>query len=85
MEKLDKPIIFTSAKPAGASSLEIGEIVLLGKLVNCPGGECTIEGGLDPVLGKYGGTDDQDNSGILNTFELNLQELHFKQTMKPIA
>jgi len=78
--ELDKPIVFTSAKPAGARAPgDWGGIVLLGKAtVNCPGGECTIEGGLDPVLGKYGGTDDQDNSGILKYVRIEFAGIAFQ-------
>ena len=33
--------------------------------INDPAGEKVIEGGVDPVKGLYGGTDDADNSGTL--------------------
>lgn len=78
--EIDKPIVFTSAKPAGSRAPgDWGGILLLGKAtVNCPGGECTVEGGLDPVLGKYGGTDDQDNSGILKYVRIEFAGIAFQ-------
>jgi hypothetical protein len=59
-----KPIVFTSAKPAGSRAAgDWGGIVICGKaVINVTGGEAEIEGGLGT---KYGGTDDNDNSGIL--------------------
>ncbi|MCK9411956.1 MAG: Ig-like domain-containing protein [Prolixibacteraceae bacterium] len=59
-----KPIIFTSAKPAGSRAAgDWGGIVLCGNAkINVTGGEAEIEGGLGT---KYGGTDDNDNSGTL--------------------
>lgn len=69
-----KPIIFTSNQPAGARrEADWGGIILLGKsTVNPSGGEAKIEGGLVPTSGGdekkyiwYGGTDVNDNSGVL--------------------
>ena len=59
-----KPIVFTSAKASGQRAAgDIGGIIICGKAkVNAPGGEATIEGGVGSL---YGGTDDNDNSGIL--------------------
>ena len=59
-----KPIIFTSAKPAGSRSAgDWGGVVLSGNAkINVAGGEAEIEGGLGT---KYGGTDDNDNSGTM--------------------
>ncbi|WP_440133291.1 hypothetical protein [Chitinophaga sancti] len=71
---VDKPIIFTSAQPAGARREgDWGGIILLGKApVNANGGEAKIEGGLVATNGGdekqyiyYGGTDAADNSGTL--------------------
>lgn len=68
------PIIFTSAQAAGARSQgDWGGIILLGKApINPTGGEAKIEGGLTATAGGdektyiyYGGTDANDNSGIL--------------------
>ncbi len=59
-----KPIVFTSAKPVGSRAAgDWGGIVLCGNAkINVTGGEAEIEGGLGS---KYGGTDDNDNSGTM--------------------
>jgi hypothetical protein len=59
-----KPIIFTSIKPAGSRVAgDWGGIVLCGNAkINVTGGEAEIEGGLGA---KYGGSDDNDNSGSM--------------------
>jgi hypothetical protein len=71
---VDKPIIFTSALPAGARrEADWGGVILLGKApINPTGGEAKIEGGLVPTSGGdektyiwYGGTDAADNSGTM--------------------
>lgn len=60
----DKPIVFTSDKAAGARNAgDWGGIIICGKAkINPTGGEAEIEGG---VGSKYGGTNDDDNSGVL--------------------
>jgi hypothetical protein len=67
----DKPIVFTSNSPAPRSGDWAG-IVLLGKATansafNGTAGTGEIEGGVNNADGDglYGGTDDNDNSGIL--------------------
>jgi hypothetical protein len=63
-----QPIVFTSARPAGQqrSPGDWGGIIICGKApVNDPAGERLGEGGIDPVKGLYGGTDVNDNSGVL--------------------
>ena len=58
-----KPIVFTSAKPAGQKLPgDWGGIVILGKATTNRATEPTIEGGIGR---PYGGNDDLDNSGIL--------------------
>ena len=59
-----KPIVFTSAKAAGSRAAgDWGGVVLCGNAkINVAGGEAEIEGGLGT---KYGGTDDNDNSGTM--------------------
>jgi len=58
-----KPIVFTSGKPAGERTPgDWGGIVILGKAKTNRSSEPTIEGGIGR---PYGGTNDQDNSGIL--------------------
>jgi hypothetical protein len=70
----DKPIVFTSASEAGARREgDWGGLILLGQAhVNPSGNEAKIEGGLTPTDAAkekdyiwYGGTNDDDNSGIL--------------------
>jgi len=59
----EKPIIFTSGKPAGQRAPgDWGGIVLLGKAKTNRSATPVIEGGLDR---PYGGSDDADNSGSL--------------------
>ncbi|MFA6151527.1 MAG: hypothetical protein WC716_09415 [Chitinophagaceae bacterium] len=69
-----KPVIFTSGQAVGARAAgDWGGIVLLGKApINPSGGSAKIEGGLTPTAGgsdadyiTYGGTDANDNSGII--------------------
>jgi hypothetical protein len=65
---VDKPIVFTSAQPAGARREgDWGGLVLLGKAPVNQGTDISIEGIADDGSGKgkYGGTDANDNSGIL--------------------
>lgn len=78
--EIDKPIVFTSAKPAGSRAPgDWGGLLLLGKAkINNPAGFTTIEGGLDPVLGQYGGTDDNDNSGILEYVRIEFAGIAFQ-------
>ncbi|CAN5429273.1 hypothetical protein BH10BAC6_BH10BAC6_07480 [soil metagenome] len=66
----DRPIIFTSAAPAGQRARgDWGGIVLCGNArTNHPGGQAAMEGGIAdpaPPNGWFGGTDDNDNSGVL--------------------
>jgi hypothetical protein len=62
-----QPIVFTSYQSAGNRNPgDWGGIILCGKApVNDPAGERLAEGGIDPVKGLYGGTDVNDNSGVL--------------------
>lgn len=59
-----KPIVFTSDKPAGERKPgDWAGIIICGKApINQTGGEAEIEGGTGAV---YGGNDPNDNSGIL--------------------
>ncbi|MDA9555176.1 hypothetical protein N9R54_02960 [Pelobium sp.] len=63
----DKPIVFTSAQPAGQrSSQDWGGVILLGKAPVNQGTDNAIEGistGNSNAL--YGGTDPNDNSGVM--------------------
>lgn len=69
-----KPIIFTSSQAAGARKEgDWGGVIILGKApINPSGGTAKIEGGLTPTSGGkeedyiwYGGSDANDNSGIM--------------------
>ncbi len=65
------PIVFTSRATAGQRARgDWGGILICGKArVNQPAGEAALEGGVSASSsgkGWYGGTDDDDNSGILN-------------------
>jgi len=72
-----KPIIFTSAKAAGARSAgDWGGLVICGKAkINVTGGEAIIEGGLGT---PYGGTDDNDNSGVLKYIRIEFAGYAFE-------
>jgi PKD repeat protein len=63
-----EPIVFTSFQPAGGRAPgDWGGIILCGKApINDPAGSRLAEGGIDASKGLYGGTDPNDNSGILN-------------------
>ncbi len=59
----DKPVVFTSAQPAGQRNYgDWGGLIILGKAPNNGGASVTIEGGVER---PYGGTDVNDNSGVL--------------------
>jgi len=58
-----KPIVFTSGRPEGQRAPgDWGGVVILGRAKTNRTSEPTIEGGIGR---PYGGTDDNDNSGIL--------------------
>jgi len=65
------PIVFTSNQPAGSRARgDWGGVILLGKATqNIPATATaplpSIEGGLPVADGTFGGTDDADNSGIM--------------------
>jgi len=61
------PIVFTSFQPVGSRNAgDWGGLIICGKApINDPAGERLAEGGIDPVKGLYGGTDVNDNSGVL--------------------
>lgn len=75
-----QPIVFTSSKPAGERAIgDWGGIAILGAArVNCPSGECLLEGGCDPSLAVYGGTNDNDNSGILTYVRIEYAGIAFQ-------
>ena len=61
-----EPIVFTSNAPAGFRNYgDWGGLVILGKAVNNQSANQNIEGITAGDFGKYGGSADDDNSGIL--------------------
>jgi len=67
---VNNPIIFTSNQDIGDRDYgDWGGVIILGKAkVNPTGGVGTIEGGINNTNndGEYGGTDDNDNSGVFS-------------------
>lgn len=74
-----QPIVFTSNEPAGTRTYgDWGGLIICGKApINDPAGEKVIEGGVDPVKGLYGGTDVNDNSGILRYVRIEFPGIAF--------
>ena len=62
-----QPIVFTSNQPSGSrNASDWGGILILGNApINDPAGSRLAEGGIDPVLGLYGGNNAADNSGTM--------------------
>ncbi len=75
-----RPIVFTSFQPAGSRAAgDWGGILIMGKApINDPAGERLGEGGIDPVKGLYGGTDPNDNSGILTYVRIEYAGIAFQ-------
>jgi len=63
----DEPIVFTSrAEPGDRAPGDWGGVILLGKApINVPGGKANVEGIEATSETEYGGTDPDDNSGVL--------------------
>ncbi len=63
---VNQPIIFTSNQTVGQRTYgDWGGVVILGNArTNIPGGVGIIEGGLLGQDATYGGTDDEDSSGV---------------------
>jgi hypothetical protein len=61
-----QPIVFTSNEPAGQRNYgDWGGVVILGSaIINVPGGNAQIEGGLFGPDAEYGGSYDDDSSGV---------------------
>ncbi len=72
-----QPIIFTSDMPAGSRSRgDWGGLVICGKAtINTTGGQSQIEGG---PRSYFGGTDDNDNSGILQYIRIEFAGYPFQ-------
>lgn len=77
---LSKPIVFTSYKEKGKRNAgDWAGLVLLGKApINPAGGEALLEGGVDATLGKFGGTDANDNSGVLSYVRIEFAGIAFQ-------
>ncbi len=75
-----QPIVFTSSQPAGSRAAgDWGGILMLGKApINDPAGQRLGEGGIDPVKGLYGGTDENDNSGVLTYVRIEYAGIAFQ-------
>jgi len=71
-----KPIVFTSAQPAGSRKYgDWGGIIICGKApVNSASGKQTIEGG---VRSEFGGTDAADNSGALQYVRIEFSGVEY--------
>jgi len=79
---VNKPIVFTSNQAVGDRDYgDWGGLILLGKAkVNPTGGVATIEGGVNNANndGEYGGTDDNDTSGILSYVRVEYPGIAFQ-------
>jgi len=75
-----KPIIFTSNKAVGSRAPgDWGGLLILGKAKNnIPGGEGIIEGGFTAPLGNHGGSNDDDNSGVLKYVRVEFPGIAFQ-------
>jgi hypothetical protein len=77
------PVVMTSNKAAGSRDRgDWGGLVLCGKAVNNQGVDAQLEGfnnvAVDNTLGKFGGTDDADNSGIVKYVRIEFAGLAFE-------
>lgn len=71
----DEPIVFTSNQPAGSRKPgDWGGVVICGRASNNKG-EMIIEGG---PRSKHGGTNDEDNSGVLSYVRIEFCGYPFK-------
>ena len=71
-----KPIVFTSAQPAGQRAAgDWGGIIILGKAPVNLGTSAKIEGGVDR---EFGGTDLSDNSGVLKYVRIEYPGIAFQ-------
>lgn len=77
-----KPIVFTSNKTSGRERGDWGGVVICGKAVNNQGADVQLEGfngiTFDNTLGKFGGTDNNDNSGKLSYIRIEFAGLAFE-------
>lgn len=77
-----KPIVFTSNQAPGDRDYgDWGGVIVLGKApINQTGGTAAIEGGVDNAEGdgQYGGTDANDNSGVLRYVRIEYAGIAFQ-------
>jgi hypothetical protein len=71
------PIVFTSNQAPGARAAgDWGGVIICGKATNNqPGGEATVEGGVEAT---YGGNDNADNSGMLRYVRIEFPGIPFQ-------
>ena len=77
------PVVMTSNKAAGSRDRgDWGGLVLCGKAVNNQSVDAQLEGfnnvAVDNTLGKFGGTDDADNSGVVKYVRIEFAGLAFE-------
>ena len=74
------PIVFTSNFGAGSRAPgDWGGVIILGNASNNqPGGTAVIEGGLDTLKAKYGGNNDNDNSGVFSYVRIEFAGFPFQ-------
>lgn len=77
------PVVMTSNKAAGSRDRgDWGGLVLCGKAVNNQSVDAQLEGfnnvAVDNTLGKFGGTDDADNSGVIKYVRIEFAGLAFE-------
>jgi hypothetical protein len=71
-----QPIVFTSNQPAGSRDYgDWGGIIICGRAPHNQPSDPTIEGGVDA---QYGGTDPNDNSGILRYVRIEFGGIPFQ-------
>ena len=78
-----KPVVMKSNKAAGSRDRgDWGGLVLCGKAVNNQGLDAQLEGfnniAVDNTLGKFGGSDDADNSGVVKYVRIEFAGLAFE-------
>mgnify|MGYP003838962213 CR=1 FL=1 len=78
-----KPVVMTSSKAAGSRDRgDWGGLVICGKAVNNQGTDVQLEGfnnvSVNNTLGKFGGSDDKDNSGSIKYVRIEFAGLAFE-------
>jgi len=78
-----KPVVMTSSKAAGSRDRgDWGGLVICGKAVNNQGTDVQLEGfnnvSVNNALGKFGGSDDKDNSGSIKYVRIEFAGLAFE-------